>query len=49
MTVKKMSISVDERTEAIARELVEKGKYRNLSHLFEEGAKLVFAEEGVNW
>jgi Arc/MetJ-type ribon-helix-helix transcriptional regulator len=46
MAVKKLSISVSEETEANARDLVENGKYRNLSHLFEEGAKLIFAKEG---
>ena len=47
MPVKKLSISVSEETEKIARKLVEDGKYRNLSHLFEEGAKLIFVDEGV--
>jgi len=47
MTTKKLSISVAEDTETIARDLVAKRKYRNVSHLFEEGAKLIFAKEGI--
>lgn len=47
MTVEKLSVSIDEWTKAKATELVEKRKYRNLSHLFEEGAKMIFAKEGI--
>jgi len=47
MATKKLSISVSEDTEKIVRALVAKNKYRNISHLFEEGAKLIFAKEGI--
>lgn len=47
MPVEKLSISVDEWTKSKAAELVDKRKYRNLSHLFEEGAKMIFAKEGI--
>jgi len=47
MAVKKLSISVSKETETMARELVGRGKYRSLSHLFEEGAKLIFTKEGI--
>jgi len=47
MTIKKLSISVDERTDLAARALVESGKYRSLSHLFEDGVKRILDEEGL--
>lgn len=45
MVVKKFAISVDEKTYQAAKEVVESGAYRNMSHLFEEGAKRIVREE----
>ena len=45
MAVKKFAISVDEKTYQAAKEVVESGSYRNMSHLFEEGAKKIIREE----
>jgi Arc/MetJ-type ribon-helix-helix transcriptional regulator len=45
MPVKKFGLSVDEKTYQAAKEVVESGAYRNMSHLFEEGAKRIIQEE----
>jgi hypothetical protein len=45
MPVKKFALSVDEKTYQEAKEVVETGAYRNMSHLFEEGAKRIIREE----
>lgn len=45
MPVKKFGLSVDEKTYQAAKEIVESGAYRNMSHLFEEGAKRIIKEE----
>lgn len=45
MAVKKFGLSVDEKTYHAAKEIVESGAYRNMSHLFEEGAKRIIKEE----
>ncbi len=45
MPVKKFALSVDENTYQAAKEVVESGAYRNMSHLFEEGAKKIIREE----
>jgi Arc/MetJ-type ribon-helix-helix transcriptional regulator len=45
MPVKKFAISVDEKTFQAAKEIVESGAYRNMSHLFEEGARKIIREE----
>ena len=45
MPVKKFGLSVDENTYQAAKEIVEAGAYRNMSHLFEEGAKRIIKEE----
>jgi hypothetical protein len=45
MPVKKFALSVDEKTYHAAKEVVESGAYRNMSHLFEEGAKRIIREE----
>ena len=45
MPVKKFGLSVDENTYHAAKEIVESGAYRNMSHLFEEGAKRIIKEE----
>jgi len=39
MPVKKFSISVDEKTYKAAEDAVKDGEYRNISHVFEYGAK----------
>jgi Arc/MetJ-type ribon-helix-helix transcriptional regulator len=44
MVVKKVSISVDENTYVAVRSAVESGAFRNMSHLFEEGAKKMLRE-----
>jgi len=44
MPVKKFAISVDEKTYQAAKNVVESGEYRNMSHLFEEGAKRIIRE-----
>lgn len=43
--MKKFALSVDEKTYQAAKEIVESGAYRNMSHLFEEGAKRIIREE----
>ena len=43
--MKKFGLSVDEKTYQAAKEVVESGAYRNMSHLFEEGAKRIIREE----
>ena len=43
--MKKFALSVDEKTYQAAKEIVESGAYRNMSHLFEEGAKRMIREE----
>ncbi len=43
--MKKFALSVDEKTYLAAKEIVESGAYRNMSHLFEEGAKRMIREE----
>ena len=45
MPVKKFGLSVDENTYQAAKEIVESGAYRNMSYLFEEGAKRIIKEE----
>jgi Arc/MetJ-type ribon-helix-helix transcriptional regulator len=45
MPVKKFSISVDEKTYRAVQELVESGAFRNVSHLFEEGARRIIREK----
>ncbi len=45
MPVKKFGLSVDENTYQAAKEIVESGAYRNMYHLFEEGAKRIIKEE----
>jgi Arc/MetJ-type ribon-helix-helix transcriptional regulator len=39
MGLKKIGISVDEKTYAAAQEAVKSGEYRNISHVFEYAAK----------
>ncbi len=44
MAYKKISISIDERTYAEAKEAIESGDFRSFSQLFEEGAKKILRE-----
>lgn len=48
MTTKKFGLSVSENTYEAAKRIVESGAYRNMSHLFEEGAKRIIREEAIN-
>jgi hypothetical protein len=47
MAVKKFGLCVNENTYLGAKRVVESGKYRNMSHLFEEGAKRIIREEAA--
>jgi Arc/MetJ-type ribon-helix-helix transcriptional regulator len=47
MAYKKISISIDERTYAEAKEAVEAGDFRSYSQLFEDGAKKILQERRV--
>jgi len=44
MPYKKISISVDERTYAEAKEAIEAGDFRSFSQIFEDGAKRILRE-----
>jgi Arc/MetJ-type ribon-helix-helix transcriptional regulator len=44
MPARKISISVDEKTYESVQEAVRSGDFRSMSHLFEDGAKLVLHE-----
>ena len=41
MVVKKVGISVNEKTYEAAMKAVESGEFRNLSHVFEQAARLM--------
>ncbi len=45
MPVKKIGISISPETYKAAEEAVAAGKFRNISHLFEEGAKMILRQE----
>ena len=47
MAYKKISLSIDERTYAEAKEAVEAGDFRSYSQLFEDGAKKILQERRV--
>jgi Arc/MetJ-type ribon-helix-helix transcriptional regulator len=47
MAYKKISISVDEKTYLAVQELVKSGEYRSVSHLFEDGAKMILREREI--
>ncbi len=47
MAVKKFGLSVSENTYLEAQKIVESGAYRNMSHLFEEGARRIIREEAA--
>jgi Arc/MetJ-type ribon-helix-helix transcriptional regulator len=45
MTVKKVGISVDEKTYEAAQKAVKSGEFRNLSHVFEQAARLMLRDK----
>jgi Arc/MetJ-type ribon-helix-helix transcriptional regulator len=47
MAYKKISISIDERTYAEAKEAVDAGDFRSFSQLFEDGAKKLLQQRRI--